>query len=281
MIGLDYDHFCRLAQTRSGLVLDNGKTYLVQSRLEPVARAHGYSGAPALLAALRAGAPESLIGACVDAMATHESLFFRDSSPFDQLADLILPELARARPAGQPLRVWSAACSSGQEPYSIAMLMQEQAAMLAGRRVEILATDMSEAILTKARRGLYSDFEVQRGLSPARRDRWMMRRDGGWEVAPALKAMVSFRRHNLLDGMTGLGPFDIVFCRNVLIYFDQAGKRRVLEQIAGATATDGVLFLGSAETVIGLTDAFALQAGARGVYRRGAASAPAPAALRA
>jgi chemotaxis protein methyltransferase CheR len=273
MTGPDFDHFCRLVQTRSGLSIGAEKTYLVQSRLEPVARANGISGVPDLLARLRAGAPETLVRRCIDAMATHESLFFRDNTPFQELAGVVLPELARNRPHERPLRIWCAACSSGQEPYSIAMLMQEQGHILGGRRVEIVATDMAEGILEKARAGVYSDFEVRRGLSPERLGRWMTARGGDWEVSAQLKSMVSFRRHNLLDGAAGLGVFDIVFCRNVLIYFDAPRKAQVLEQIAGVTAPDGALFLGSAETIIGLTDAFGLSVGTRAVYRpRGEAS---------
>ena len=268
MIGPEFDHFCTLVGVRSGLVLGRDKAYLVGSRLEPIARQHGLADVPALLARLKAGAPESLIAQCVDAMATHESLFFRDTTPFEQMERLVLPAIADARPAGQPLRIWSAACSSGQEAYSIAMLCQENAHRLAGRRVEIVGTDMAEAILVKARAGLYSSFEVQRGLSPQRTAKWMTPKGAGFEVSQTLKSMVSFRRHNLLDGMAGMGVFDIIFCRNVLIYFDQAKKSQVMNQLAGALALDGALFLGSAETVRGLTDALALQPGSRGLYRR-------------
>ena len=268
MIGPEFDHFCTLVGVRSGLVLGRDKAYLVGSRLEPIARQHGLADVPALLARLKAGAPESLIAQCVDAMATHEILFFRDTTPFEQMERLVLPAIADARPAGQPLRIWSAACSSGQEAYSIAMLCQENAHRLAGRRVEIVGTDMAEAILVKARAGLYSSFEVQRGLSPQRTAKWMTPKGAGFEVSQTLKSMVSFRRHNLLDGMAGMGVFDIIFCRNVLIYFDQAKKSQVMNQLAGALALDGALFLGSAETVMGLTDALALQPGSRGLYRR-------------
>jgi len=278
MIGPDFDHFCRLVMTRSGLVLGPDKAYLVQSRLEPIARKHGLASATALLAALRRGVSETLITACVDAMATHESLFFRDGSPFQQLADVILPELCQARAPGMPIRIWSAACSSGQEPYSVAMLLNEQAARLGGRRFEIVATDMSAAIVERAKAGRYSDFEVQRGLSPERRDRWMRRSGQSWEVAPALREMVAFQRHNLLDGLPLGGPFDIVFCRNVLIYFDRAGKTRVLLEIRRALAPDGALMLGSAETVIGLTTAFTLRPGSRGIYQPTAGARP-PAAM--
>jgi chemotaxis protein methyltransferase CheR len=281
MIGPDYDHFCRLVLARSGLVLGADKAYLVQSRLEPVARRHGVASATALLATLRAGASDALITACVDAMATHESLFFRDGSPFDQLANVVLPELSRNREPGVPIRIWCAACSSGQEPYSIAMLVSEQAVRFAGRRIGIVGTDMAAAIVDRARAGVFSDFEVRRGLSPERRDRWMRRNGQAWEVVGSLKSMVSFQRHNLLDGPVAGGPFDVVFCRNVLIYFDAAGKTRVLDQIRRAMAPDGALFLGSAETVIGLTTAFSLRPGSRGLYQPTSAIAPARASLRA
>ena len=268
MTGPEYDHFCALIGQRSGLVLDSGKTYLVASRLEPIARANGLADVSALLALIKCGAPETLVRACVDAMATHESLFFRDGTPFEHLERLVLPELAAARPAGQPLRILCAACSSGQEPYSIAMLIQEQAGRLGGRKAEIIGADMSEGILSKARAGVYSSFEVQRGLSPERQARWLTPQGAAFEMSPKIRGMVTFRRHNLLDGMTGMGTFDIIFCRNVLIYFDQAKKSQVMNQLAGALALDGALFLGSAETVMGLTDALALQPGSRGLYRR-------------
>jgi chemotaxis protein methyltransferase CheR len=267
MTGPDFDHFCRLVQARSGIVLSPDKAYLVQSRLEPVARAEKLMDVQALLAAVRVGAPASLVGRCIDAMATHESLFFRDTTPFEQLGATVLPALVKVRPADKPVPVWCAACSSGQEPYSLAILMQELGPLLGGRRIEITATDMSEAILAKARVGFYSDFEVRRGLTPERLARWFQARDGGWQVAPELKAMVKFARHNLLDGVGGFGPFDIVFCRNVLIYFSLECKTQILDRVAQVMAPDGALYLGSAETIIGLTDKFVMGAGARGVYR--------------
>ena len=267
MTGPDFDHFCRLVQIRSGLTIGAEKTYLVRSRLEPVARSNGMAGVPELLAALKAGAPEALVRRCVEAMATHESLFFRDTTPFTELSSIVLPDLMTRRGSGQPLRIWCAACSSGQEPYSIAILVREHGWLLGSRPVEIIATDMADGILEKARVGLYSDFEVRRGLSPERLVRWMKPRGPDWEISSEIKSMVSFRRHNLLDGASGLGVFDIVFCRNVLIYFDAARKSQVLEEISAVTKPDGALFLGSAETVLGLTTAFALTAGSRTVYR--------------
>lgn len=267
MTGPDFDYFCQLIRTRSGLVLTPEKAYLVTSRLTPVARAEGLAGVPELLARLRANPVESLVIRCVEAMATHESFFFRDGGPFEQLANQVLPELIEARKSVKSLRILCAACSSGQEPYSIAMLLQEMSARMPGWRLEILATDMSEAILRKARSGLYSDFEVRRGLTEERLKRWFSQDGSCWRISPTLQQIVTFRSHNLLHGSAGLGGFDIIFCRNVLIYFDVEQKRRVLGELRRVLTDDGYLFLGSAETVIGVSNAFELAPGARGLYR--------------
>lgn len=273
MTAPDFDHFCQLIRNRSGLVLTPEKAYLVTSRLTPVARAEGLAGVPELLAKLRASPMDSLVTRCVEAMATHESFFFRDGAPFDQLARQVLPDLIEARRAVKSLRILCAACSSGQEPYSIAMLLQEMAARVAGWKLEIVATDMSEAILRKARSGLYSDFEVRRGLTEERRKRWFSQDGACWRVSPALQQVVTFRSHNLLHGSASLGGFDIIFCRNVLIYFDVEQKRRVLGELRRVLTDDGYLFLGSAETVIGVSNAFELAPGARGLYRPAGAQA--------
>jgi len=268
MTGPDFEHFCQFIRMRSGLVLTPEKAYLVSSRLAPIARAEGLPGVPELLARLRAGAPEALVQRCVEAMCTHESFFFRDGAPFEQLAQRVLPQLIEARRGGsRSLRIWCAACSSGQEPYSVAMVLQELAAQLSGWKLEVVATDLSEPILTKARSGLYSDFEVNRGLSPERLKRWFVREGQSWRISPQLQQVVSFRTHNLLHGVSGLGAFDVIFCRNVLIYFDVAQKRTILADLARILSPDGALFLGSAETVLGVTDAFELAPGARGLYR--------------
>jgi|TARA_R110002124_G_scaffold29919_6_gene103538 chemotaxis protein methyltransferase CheR len=264
----DFDHFCRLIRQASGLVLTPEKAYLVMSRLGPVARAEGLASVEDLLAALRAGASNDLVQRCVDAMATHESYFFRDATPFDQLATDVLPPLIAARQTQRSLRVWCAACSSGQEPYSVAMVLQELGPRIAGWKIEILATDMSEPILQKARAGVYNDFEVKRGLSPERQNRWFKPVVDGWKVSPTLQQMVQFRHHNLLQGTAGLGVFDVIFCRNVLIYFDVENKRQILEQVGRAMANDGSLFLGSAETVLGVTTKIESTPGVRGLYRK-------------
>ena len=267
MTDIDFEHFLRLVRTRSGLALTAEKAYLVNSRLAPIARAAGAPNVAALLTQLRCGASEDLVRSCVDAMATHESFFFRDGTPFDLLTRHVLPRLIQARASRRALRIWCAACSSGQEPYSIAIVLQEHAAQLAGWNLQIVATDMSVGILEKASRGLYSDFEVKRGLSEARLERWFSREDGAWRIAPELQAIVEFRPHNLLHGIGGLGAFDIIFCRNVLIYFDVDQKRTILAGLSKALAADGALFMGSAETVLGVTDAFQLTPGLPGLFR--------------
>ena len=268
MTGPDYDHFCRLARERSGLVLTPAKAYLVSGRLEPVARAEELAGVPELLARLRSGAPEALVQRCIDAMATHESYFFRDGTPFEQLTTSVLPALIAGRQNTRSLRIWCAACSSGQEPYSIAMILQEMGPRLAGWKIEIIATDMSEPVLSKARSGIYNDFEVRRGLSPERLARWFKPHGTSWQVSPTLQQMVHFRPHNLLQGTSGMGMFDIIFCRNVLIYFDVDHKRQILEQVGRAMPADGALFLGSAETVLGVTTTIESTPGIRGLYRK-------------
>lgn len=267
MTGPDYDHFCRLVRQRSGLVLTAEKAYLVSSRLAPVARAEGLGTVAELLAVLRIGAPEALLQQAVDVMATHESYFFRDAAPFEQLANAVLPPLIAARQAQRSLRIWCAACSSGQEPYSVAMILMEMGYRLSGWKLDILATDMSEPILRKASAGLYNDFEVNRGLSPERQARWFKQEADGWRVSPTLQQMVRFKPHNLLQGSAGLGVFDVIFCRNVLIYFDLETKRQILDQVRRAMAVDGSLLLGSAETVLGVSSAVEPVPGLRGLYR--------------
>lgn len=266
MTPADFEHFRALVRHRSGLALTADKDYLVSSRLAPIARAEGLD-VGGLLARLRLGASEGLIRRCVNAMATHESFFFRDGTPFDLLSREVLPQLLNARAARRTLRIWCAACSSGQEPYSVAMVLQEHGAQLAGWNVQIIATDMSEEILAKARAGLYSEFEVRRGLSEQRLNRWFTAEGRGWRISPTLQQMVEFRPHNLLHGAGGLGVFDVIFCRNVLIYFEVEQKRAILTDLARALTSDGALFLGSAETVLGVTEAFQLTPGVAGLFR--------------
>jgi chemotaxis protein methyltransferase CheR len=260
----DYDFLRAMLKERSGLVLSAGKQYLVESRLVPVARKAGLSGLAALVHKLRNPA-EPLIAEVVEAMTTNESLFFRDKVPFEQFRDSMMPALLAAR-TNRQIRIWCAAAATGQEPYSLAMCLREMQEKIAGWRIEILATDISTEVLEKARAGIYSQFEVQRGLPIALLVKYFSQVGNLWQIAPEIRAMVQFRPLNLLREFSHLGAFDVVFCRNVLIYFDQDTKAKVLQNIAQMTRADGYLVLGAAETVVGLTDAFAPTPDQRGLY---------------
>jgi len=266
--GADFACLQALLQKRCGMALTSDKLYLVGSRLGPVAQRLGLRSVIELMAELRLRPSEAVITAVIEAMVTHESLFFRDGKPFEQLSRAVLPDLMRARAARKHVRIWSAACSSGQEPYSIAMQVLEDFPHAQGWRWEIVGTDISAPILEKARLGVFSAFEVKRGMSEARIARYMRpQADGGYRMSEDLRRMVSFRAHNLLESAAHLGAFDIVFCRNVLIYFDAPTKARALEIISRQMAGDGALFLGSADTVAGLSDRFVGSPSERGLFR--------------
>ena len=273
----DYAFLAALLQQHVGLALGEGREYLIDSRLQPLAAALGYADLAALVRALRRGADARTVQAVCEAMATHESSFFRDRLPYLLLTERILPELIEARRAVRRLRIWCAAASTGQEPYSVAMLLDAWRFALAGWNVEILATDYSEAALERARAGVYSAFEVQRGVSPVQLERYFEPHDGQWRVRAEVRRQVTFRRFNLLDSFAGLGSFDVVLCRNVLIYFDVPTKVRVLDRLHPTVASDGYLVLGAAETAIGLTDRFVRVADmATSVYRPVAGRAHGP-----
>lgn len=254
-----------LVKARSGIVLTADKGYMLETRLGPLLRRDGIASLDALALRLRSPREESLTADVVEALTTNESSFFRDGKPFEHLKRL-LPALASARPAGQPIRIWSAACSSGQEAYSVAMIVAELAPTLGGRRVEILGTDLSREMVDRARDGLFTQFEVQRGMPVQMLVKYFRQEGQRWRVAPELRAMTRWQTFNLLEDARGLGRFDVIFCRNVLIYFDAPTKTRVLAMLAGMLAADGVVYLGGAETVLGLTDRLAATAGERGVY---------------
>jgi chemotaxis protein methyltransferase CheR len=263
----DFDVMSRLVKDRSGLVLTRDKVYLLESRLMPVARKHNMKALDEVVTSLKARPDGALARDIVEAMTTNESLFFRDTKPFEQFRKIVLPQLLRARANSRHIRIWSAACSSGQEPYSLAMVLDDLKAQLGGWRIELVATDLSNEILERARAGIYSQFEVQRGLPAQYLTRHFRQNGDKWHLDDRIRSMVTFRPFNLLDDMTGLGRFDVVFCRNVLIYFDQATKTRVLQSIAQRLPTDGMLYLGGAETVLGLTNRFEPVPGERGLYR--------------
>ncbi len=202
----------------------------------------------------------------VEAMTTNELFFFRDKAPFEHFRATIMPALIAARRQARAIRIWCAAASTGQEPYSLAMCLKEMEREVAGWRIELLATDLSGEVLEKARQGIYSQFEVQRGLPIQLLVKHFTRSGEFWQIAPELRAMVRYRQLNLLADFSQLGTFDLVFCRNVLIYFDAETKTDVLNRMARVTAPDGYLVLGAAETVVGLTDRFKMLVDRRGLY---------------
>ena len=256
----------QLLRDQSGLAIGPDRLYLLESRLASLLREHGLADLDALALRLRGGGAAALAAAVVQAMTTNETTFFRDTTPFAHVRAQALPRLHAARPPAVPLRLWSAAASTGQEAYSLAMIAQELRPALGGRAVEIVGTDLATAPLARAREGLYTQFEVQRGL-PVQMLVRHFRKDGEmWRIAEDLRAMASFREWNLLGDLRPLGRFDIVFCRNVLLYFDPPTKARVLDAVARQLAPDGVLYLGGAETVLGVSDRFAAVPGDRGVY---------------
>ena len=262
----DFDFLSTLIKQRSGLVLTQDKSYLLESRLMPVARKRGIEGLEELVSTLRTRKEEALIQEVTEAMTTNESFFFRDIKPFDLFRDQVLPQLLKNRADKKSFRIWCAAASSGQEPYSLGITLMEQAQQLAGWRTEIIGTDISRDILEKAKSGLYSQFEVQRGLPIQLLLKYFEKKDEMWQANSALRTMVKYKELNLLDSLQGMGTFDVVFCRNVLIYFDQETKGKVLEEISRLMPEDGVLFLGGAETVLGISDKFKPIPGLRGVY---------------
>jgi chemotaxis protein methyltransferase CheR len=254
---IDYAFLAALLRQHSGLALGEGKEYLLESRLTPVAACFGLQGIAALAARLRSRPDAVVVRAVCEAMTTNESSFFRDGTPFQLLQEQVIPALIAARRTTRRLRIWCAAASTGQEPYTVAMILASMDAALAGWTVEILGTDYSGAALERARAGAFSAFEAQRGLSPALLNRFFVPRGGDWQLRDEIRNAVRFREANLLESFAALGTFDLVLCRNVLIYFDVATKRDVLHRLADVTAPDGFLFLGAAETAIGLSDRWA------------------------
>ena len=275
----DFDYLRKVLRERSGLVLSAEKQYLAESRLLPVARKHGFAGLGELVGKLKGTAAFApLTVEVVEAMTTNESFFFRDKVPFDHFRDTIMPALMAARAREKRIRIWCTAAATGQEPYSLAMSLKAIGAALAGWRVEIIATDISNEVLEKAKAGIYNQFEVQRGLPIQQLVKFFSQVGEAWQIAPEIRAMVQFRPLNLLNDFSSLGTFDVVFCRNVLIYFGQETKVDVLNRIAHQMPPDGYLVLGAAETVVGLTDVFKPLADKRGLYGPNApASKPAPA----
>ena len=266
MTPLDYDFLRKSLKERSGLVLSADKQYLVESRLLPIARKAGLGGLGELVSALKRSDADVLMTRVVEAMTTNETFFFRDKTPFENFRSAVLPALFAARRTSRTIRIWCAASSTGQEPYSLAMLLKEMEGDVAGWRIDLIATDLSNDVLAKARHGIYSQFEVQRGLPIKLLIKYFAQTGDMWQIAPEIRAMVKFQQLNLLSDLSRLGTFDLIFCRNVLIYFDQEAKTGMLNRLGRAIAGDGYLVLGAAETVVGLTDSFRTVPDLRGLY---------------
>jgi chemotaxis protein methyltransferase CheR len=255
-VNFDFEFIRDIVRRGSAIVLEPSKDYLVEARLGPLARTEGFASITALIARLRAEGDGPLRRKVIDAMTTNETLFFRDQTPFEVLRQKLLPEILAKRSAKRELRIWSAACSSGQEPYTIAMLLRESFPQLTSWKIEILATDLSSTMLAKARQGLYGRLEVNRGLPTALLAKYFAPVGLDYQIRDELRAMITFREMNLAESWPGLGTFDIVFLRNVLIYFDVPTKKSILSRARQQLAPDGYLFLGAAETTLNLDDRF-------------------------
>ena len=264
----DFDVYRDMLKEKSGLVLTQDKSYLLDSRLNPVAKKWGYESIDAMTDVIRGVPPKDLITDIVEAMTTNETSFFRDNRPFNTYKDFVLPYFKQQTNRGNKLRVWCAASSSGQEPYSICLTAKEEEQKMPGWRYELLATDISHEILEQAKGALFTQFEVQRGLPIQMLMKYFTQQGDKWQLNDDIRNMVKFDYFNLLDSMIKLGKFDVIFCRNVLIYFDQPTKKDILERMSAQLADDGLLFLGGAETVLGITDAFQTVPNQRGLYAK-------------
>lgn len=262
----DFEYVCRLVRDRSAVVLGEGKEYLVEGRLAPVIAKLGIGSITELVGRLRAGPDEALVARVIEAMVTTETSFFRDLRPFETLRTAVLPELIRRRAGERRLAVWSAACSTGQEPYSLAVLLREHFPDLAGWRVTVLATDLSGEVLARARAGVYNQIEANRGLPAGLMVKYFRQRGAAWELAEEVRRAVEFRELNLVRPWPLLPPMDVIFLRNVMIYFDVEVKKAVLAQAARQLRPDGYLILGGAETTLNLCDAFRPVEGLKGGF---------------
>ncbi|HTV22492.1 MAG TPA: protein-glutamate O-methyltransferase CheR [Polyangiaceae bacterium] len=254
---VDFDFVRKLVRERAAIVLEDGKQYLVETRLGALAEREGLASLAELLRLLRGAPPGApLTRRVVEAMTTNESSFFRDGAPFAALRQTLLPELIRQRSRERSLSIWSCACSSGQEPYSVAMLLDEHFPELSTWKVRILATDLSTEMLARARAGVFSALEVSRGLPTALLHRYFEQRGADWQIDESLRRRIDFRELNLIGSWPALPKADLILLRNVLIYFDVETKQKILAKARQQLRPDGIVLLGSAETTINLDDAY-------------------------
>jgi chemotaxis protein methyltransferase CheR len=246
-----------LLEKKAGITLDAGKEYLVETRLGALAKTHGHASVDALVHALSLGSANHLQDAVIELLTTNETLFFRDLHPFDALQHEVLPNLIRLRQSTRTLRFWSAACSTGQEPYSLAMMLEENFPELGTWRTEILGTDLANHVLERARTARYQSFEVNRGLPARSLVRFFQQEGANWLLKDEIRRKVTFRQHNLIGSWAGIAPkFDVIFMRNVLIYFSIPTRRQILNEVKKVLAPDGYLILGNAETAVTLDQDF-------------------------
>jgi len=256
-----------LLEARTGQQLTMSRRWRIETALAALLRQRGIPSLDELITILVMGREPSLATEVVEALLNNETYFFRDRSPFDLLSKAVLPKLAQLRQGQKRLRIWSAGCSTGQEAYSLAMLFAEDPLKWAGWTIDIIGSDVSESAVRRARDGTYTQFEVQRGLGITQMIRWFEECEGGWRAIEPLRRLVRFQVQNLLEPPPHPGQFDIVLCRNVLLYLNAERRGLVFDRIAGAMSPDGWLMLGAGETVIGQTKRFEADPQSRGLYR--------------
>lgn len=265
----EYDYIRTLVKRSSAMVLEDGKEYLIQARLASLVRQEGLPTIEHLVAKLRERPDMALQSRVVEAMTINETSFFRDVNPFEVLRRHVLPALAKERQSTRTINIWSAACSTGQEPYSLAMLLRQVFPDSATWRIRIIATDLCSQVLERAKRGRFTQLEVNRGLPAPMLVKHFVQDGTEWQVKPEVRAMIEFRQMNLSAPWQGLPPLDVVLMRNVLIYFDVETKRRLLGYLREVLRPDGYLFLGAAETTFNIDGTFeAIEQGRTIYYKR-------------
>lgn len=267
-----FDYLVKFLKMKSGIIVSPDKAYLLESRLMPIASKWKLNSLEELVGKIQVSGASQLAIEVIEAMTTNESSFFRDSTPFEHFEKIMLPDLRKARADQKRISIWSAAASSGQEAYSLAMLLKEHDAEFAGWRIDIFATDLSNEMVKRCRDGLYTDFEVKRGLSARLMQKYFQQEGTNWRIAEFLRKMVTFQQMNLIDTQkapkySGIPTFDIIFCRNVLIYFDRQAKSDILKKMRNHLASDGFLLLGGSETIFGLSSDFNASKDHRGLYQ--------------
>ena len=255
-----------LLEARTGQQLTMSRRWRIETALSSLLRERGIASLDELITILVMGKEPGLASRVVEALLNNETYFFRDRTPFDLLATQALPALAKRRASSKRIRIWSAGCSTGQEAYSLAMLFAEDPTRWTGWTIDILGTDVSDGVIERARSGTYSQFEVQRGLGINQMIRWFQESDDGWRAAEALRRTVRFQVHNILEPLPHPQPFDIILCRNVLLYLNAEKRGLAFDRLASAMAPDGWLMLGAGETVIGQTKRLSADLNTRGFY---------------